>query len=50
MAQETGLPDVQLDGKDLYREEVFTDRRAGTVRRLVPVTLDGQTDSARRSS
>jgi hypothetical protein len=47
MAQETGLPDVQLDGKDLYREEVFTDRRAGTVRRLVPVTLDGQTDSAR---
>jgi hypothetical protein len=47
MAQETGLPDVQLDGKDLYREEVFTDRRAGTVRRLVPVTLEGQTDSTR---
>lgn len=47
MAQETGLPDVQLDGKDLYREEVFTDRRAGTVRRLVPVTLDGQTDATR---
>jgi hypothetical protein len=47
MAQETGLPDVQLDGKDLYREEVFTDRRAGTVRRLVPVTLEGQTDATR---
>jgi hypothetical protein len=47
MAQETGLPDVQLDGKDLYREEVFTDRRAGTVRRLVPVTLEGQSDSTR---
>jgi hypothetical protein len=47
MAQETGLPDVQLDGKDLYREEVFTDRRAGTVRRLVPVTLEGSTDATR---
>jgi hypothetical protein len=47
MAQETGLPDVQLDGKDLYREEVFTDRRAGTVRRLVPVTVEGQTDATR---
>jgi hypothetical protein len=47
MAQDTGLPDVQLDAKDLYREEVFTDRRAGTVRRLVPVTLEGHTDATR---
>jgi hypothetical protein len=47
MAQETGLPDVQIDGKDLYREEVFTDRRAGTIRRLVPVTLEGQSDATR---
>lgn len=47
MAQDNGLPDVQIDGKDLYREEVFTDRRAGTVRRLVPVSLDGQSDATR---
>lgn len=47
MAQEQQLPDVQLDAKDLYREEMFTDRKAGTLRRLVPVTLDGSTDSAR---
>jgi hypothetical protein len=50
MAQENGLPEVQLDGKDLYREEVFTDRRAGTVRRLVPVSLDGQHDATRATT
>jgi hypothetical protein len=31
----------------MYREEIFTDRRAGTIRRLTPVTLDGEIDSAR---
>jgi uncharacterized protein YecA (UPF0149 family) len=46
MAQEQ-LPDVQLDAADLYREEIFTDRKAGTLRRLTPVTQDGSTDSAR---
>lgn len=47
MAQETGLPDIQVDRNGLYREEVFTDRKAGTLRRLVPVTPDGAPDAAR---
>ena len=47
MAQDTGLPDIQLDGAGLYREDMFTDRKAGTIRRLVPVTVDGQTDPSR---
>jgi hypothetical protein len=47
MAQDTGLPDIQLDGAGLYREDMFTDRRAGTIRRLVPVTVDGHPDPAR---
>jgi hypothetical protein len=47
MAQEQALPDIKLDAKDLYREEVFTDRRAGTLRRLVPVTITGADDPAR---
>ncbi len=47
MAQDTGLPDIQLDSDSLYREEMFTDRRAGTIRRLTPVTADGGTDAAR---
>jgi len=47
MAQELGLPDIQVDRNGLYREETFTDRRAGTIRRLVPVTADGSPDAAR---
>ena len=47
MAQDTGLPDIQLDRNSLYREEVFTDRKAGTLRRLVPITADGAPDAAR---
>ncbi len=44
---EPGLPDVSLDGNALYREDIFTDRKAGTIRRLIPVLTDGSTDSAR---
>ena len=47
MAQDTGLPDIQLDGAGLYREDIFTDRKAGTIRRLMPVTADGHTDPTR---
>ena len=47
MAQDTGLPDIQLDSAGLYREDIFTDRKAGTIRRLIPVTLDGSTDPQR---
>ncbi len=47
MAQEMGLPDAQLDRNALYREEVFTDRKAGSLRRLLPVTADGAHDTSR---
>jgi hypothetical protein len=47
MAQEMGLPDIQLDRTSLYREEVFTDRKAGTLRRLVPITVEGALDASR---
>jgi len=47
MATETGLPDIQLDSAGLYREDIFTDRRAGTIRRLSPVTADGSADPSR---
>src|SRR6267378_4029576 len=33
MAAQNDLPEVQLDLKALYREDVFTDRRAGSGRR-----------------
>jgi hypothetical protein len=47
MATSPDLPDVDFDAKGLYREDVFTDRRAGTIRRLTPVTVDGAVDPAR---
>jgi len=36
-----------MDAAALYREEVFTDQRVGTVRRLTPVKPDGSDDPAR---
>ncbi|HEX4618299.1 MAG TPA: hypothetical protein VH135_01140 [Steroidobacteraceae bacterium] len=47
MAAPNDLPEVELDPGNLYREDVFTDRRAGSIRRLTPVTVDGAPDSAR---
>jgi hypothetical protein len=39
--------EIKVDPKALYLEEVFTDRRVGTIRRLTPVTKDGVRDQAR---
>lgn len=36
-----------MDPASLYREEVFTDRRLGTIRQLTPVSRDGKTDPTR---
>jgi hypothetical protein len=47
MAAQNDLPEVKLDPAGLYKEETFTDRRAGTLRRLTPVTLEGATDPSR---
>jgi hypothetical protein len=48
MAAPNDLPDVKLDAASMYREEVFTDRRAGTIRKLTPVTIDGNVDNTRQ--
>ena len=47
MATQSDIPDVRLDPNSLYREEILTDRKAGTIRRLIPIKLDGTTDSTR---
>ncbi len=39
--------DIRIDPKQLFLEEVFTDRRIGTIRRLTPVGKDGERDQAR---
>jgi hypothetical protein len=40
-------PDIRMDTTNLYQEETFTDNAVGTLRRLTPVTADGETDPAR---
>ena len=49
MASQPDLPDVKLDAASLYQEDVFTDRRAGTIRRLKPITPDGAEDPSRQT-
>lgn len=39
--------DPSMDPATLYLEEVFTDRRIGTIRRLTPVKPDATTDVSR---
>ena len=39
--------DFNLDPQNLYREESYTDLKAGAIRRLVPVKTDGSMDGAR---
>jgi hypothetical protein len=42
--------ELKLDPDKLYLEEVLTDRRIGTLRRLSPVTRDGAPDATRAVS
>jgi hypothetical protein len=39
--------DLRMDPTSLYREEVFTDRKIGTIRVLTPVSKTGATDGTR---
>jgi hypothetical protein len=47
MSTDPQLPEIRFDAASLYREEVFTDRTSGTIRRLVPVTTSGDADPSR---
>jgi hypothetical protein len=39
--------EARFDATSVYREEMYTDRRVGTIRVLVPVHADGTADAAR---
>ena len=45
--QDIDIEQLRMNADDLYREEVFTDQRVGTLRRLTPVTNDGSEDNSR---
>lgn len=41
------MMEPEMNPQDLWLEEVFTDRRVGTIRRMTPVKGDGERDAAR---
>ena len=47
MSQMENSPEITMDANALSREEVFTDSRVGTIRKMTPVTIDGDVDSSR---
>lgn len=47
MSNDPQLPDLAMDAADLYREDVFTDNRIGTIRRMTPVSESGADDPSR---
>ena len=47
MAEEKREIDLEMTSDNLYSEEIFTDRRVGTIQRLTPVTKDGGPDKTR---
>jgi hypothetical protein len=47
MSPANDVRQASMDSTQIYREETFTDRRVGTIRRLTPVVADGSADPAR---
>jgi hypothetical protein len=47
MSSATESRQATMDATQLYREDIFTDRKVGTIRRLTPVTKEGSDDAAR---
>jgi hypothetical protein len=45
----TRMADAAMDATSLYREEIYTDRKIGTLRVLSPVKADGTPDTLRRT-
>jgi hypothetical protein len=39
--------EARFDADQVYREEIYTDRRMGTIRAMVPVKSDGTADTTR---
>jgi hypothetical protein len=50
MAGPSNAPEPKMDVNDLYREDIYSDRRVGTIRVLTPVKSDGTADPTRPTS
>ncbi len=40
-------PETKMDADNLYREEIITDRKVGTLRMMTPIKNDGSADTLR---
>ena len=47
MSEMDTSPEIKMDAAALMREEVYTDSRVGTIRKMTPVTIDGEVDNSR---
>jgi hypothetical protein len=45
--QDERMIEPDMNPKDLWLEEIFTDRRVGTIRRMTPVDGNGERDASR---
>ncbi|HUO43906.1 MAG TPA: hypothetical protein VMT94_03210 [Burkholderiales bacterium] len=45
--QEARNPDFKMDAGGVYREDIYTDRKVGTIRVMRPVKSDGTDDVSR---
>ncbi|MGD8385066.1 MAG: hypothetical protein PVF89_06635 [Lysobacterales bacterium] len=48
MSQMDNMPDIRMDAANLSREEIYSDGRVGTIRKLIPVSVTGEPDDSRR--
>jgi hypothetical protein len=48
MSDSIRLDDLKVDADNLYKEEVFSDLRVATIRKLTPIRTDGSTDETRQ--
>ncbi|HPC04806.1 MAG TPA: hypothetical protein PKY58_12755 [Syntrophales bacterium] len=48
-SEQSDRMEIKVDADNLYREDVFTDVRAATIRRMVPVHVDGSQDYGRKT-
>ena len=46
-AEHSPVSEISIDPDSLYREEIFTDLKVATIRRLTPVRSDGTDDTSR---
>ena len=48
MALDQSTEEIKMDANNLYREEIVTDRKVGTIRVLHPIKSDGSADTDRQ--